>query len=194
MLIAKPVSLGTHGSVQVLKDTVQPWSRARSVRLCEYYSLIIWLNTLWRKRIKSLWIEGHCVLNERCMERKRILLCVIFKAREHFMMCICGLSYESMGRKCHTKLTKEISPRRKGEREQNGETTEHGFNSYAVFFLLRTDLSQEWWPMTAIPALGRKRQESEEFKACLTYILSLTAAISSENLKAWLSWGPVSEN
>lgn len=91
------------------------------------------------------------------------------------------------GRKCHTKLTKEISPRRKGKREQNGETTEHGFNSYAVFFLLRTDLSQEWWPMTAIPALGRKRQESEEFKASLTYILSLTAAISSENLKTWLS-------
>lgn len=172
---------------------VQPWSRARSVQFCEYHSLIIWLNTLWRKRIKSLWIESHCVLNERCMARKRILLCVIFKAWEHFMMCICRLRYEKCGQEMpHQAHKRDFSKKERGKGAEQG--TEHGFNSYAVFFLLRTDLSQEWWPVTAIPALGRKRQESKEFKTSLTYILSLTAAISSENRRAWLSWGPVSEN
>lgn len=134
VLIAKPVSLGTHGSVQVLKDAVQPWSRARSVQFCEYYSLIIWLNTLWRKRIKSLWIEGHCVLNERCMERKRILLCVIFKALEHFMMCICGLRYESVAGNATLSSQKRFLQGGKGKGSRTGRLLNMDLTAMPSFF------------------------------------------------------------
>lgn len=32
--------------------------------------------------------------------------------------------------------------------------------------------SQEWWPTSVIPALGRQRREDEEFKAIFDYRVS----------------------
>jgi hypothetical protein len=43
--------------------------------------------------------------------------------------------------------------------------------SFLIFFFPKSSSSQAWWHMPVCPALGRLRQEDQEFKASLDYIV-----------------------